>query len=450
MAKFFFHLRATLRLAVPVILSQLAQTMLGLTDTLMVGRLGETPLAAVALGNTVFFLVLFGGNGLMSAVAPMAAQAYGAQDHTTPARAARQALWLALGISLPVMALLFLAGDLFVHLGQPPEVSALAEGYLDMMAWGFFPALGFSALRGLVEAVEKPVVIAVMGVVGIGANAGLNAVLMYGYFGLPEMGVAGTGLSSTLIFVLAFVVLALYVGFSPATRDMGVFRSLRTPDPEVMRELIVIGWPIAAAWLLEAGMFSATAYLQGFFGATALAAHQVALQSAVFMFNVPLGIGIATSVRVGHEVGREDPSAVAWAAWIGVGCSLVFMTMSATAFLLFPRSLIALYVEIDAPANADVVAQAVLMLGVAALFQIFDGLQVTASGALRGLKDTRGPMVIGGISYWIVGMSTAVVLAFVLDVGPVGLWWGLVSGLGVASVLLCWRLHRKLRRHAAR
>lgn len=428
----------------PVILSQLAQTTLGLTDTLMVGRLGETSLAAVALGNTVFFLLLFGGNGLMSAVAPIAAQAHGADDHSLPGRAARQALWLALFVSIPVTAFLLVVGDLFVHLGQPPEVAALADGYLDMIAWGYFPALAFTALRGMVEAVSKPVIVTILGVVAIGLNAGANAVLMYGYFGFPEMGVVGTGLASTLVFAAGFVALGAYIAFSKATRDYGVFRAMRTPDREMMRELIVVGWPIAGAWLLEAGMFSATAYLQGFFGATALAAHQVALQSAVFMFNVPLGISIATAVRVGQEVGRKDPSSVKWAAWMGIGCSVAFMSLSATAFLFFPRSLIALYVDVREAANDAVVAQAVMMLGVAGIFQLFDGLQVTTAGALRGLKDTRGPMIIGGISYWLVGMTTGVVLAFVLDVGPVGLWWGLVAGLAVAGVLLAIRLHRSL------
>ncbi len=440
MAKFLFHLRATLRLAIPVILSQLAQTTLGLTDTIMVGRLGETPLAAVALANTIFFLFLFGGNGLMSAVAPIAAQAHGAEEHGTPGRAARQALWLGFFVSIPVVAFLSIIGDYLAALGQPPDVAALADDYLDILAWGYFPALAFTAMRGMVEAVAKPVVITVIGGGAIFVNILGNGLFIYGWLGAPELGVAGSALSSALVFTGGALVLGLYVAFSRSTREYAVFRAFRTPDPEVMREIIAVGWPIAVSWLLEAGMFSATAYLQGFFGATALASHQVALQSAVFMFNIPLGISIATGVRVGHEAGRKDASGVRWAAWMGIGCSIVFMSVSAVAFVVAPRAVIGLYVDLGDPANADVVSTAIVLLGVAGLFQIADGIQVTTAGALRGLKDTRVPMVIAAIAYWGFGMTTGVVLAFYMDVGPAGLWWGLVAGLGAASVGLVWRL----------
>jgi MATE family multidrug resistance protein len=244
------------------------------------------------------------------------------------------------------------------------------------------------------------------------------------------------------VFWFIFLLLALYVQTVPRFKSYLVFSRLGKPDPQYFRELFRIGWPIGMSYGIEAGLFMITALMIGTLGSTQLAAHQVAIQCAAFTFMVPLGIGIATSVRVGQAVGRRDPEGARWAGYLGIMLSAAFMLCTAVLFWTVPRSIISLYLDLSNPANAEVVALAITLLGIAAFFQLFDGVQVAAAGALRGLKDTRIPMVLAFFSYWLLGLSVGYVLGFRTGWGSVGLWWGLVVGLAAAATLLTLRFHR--------
>ena len=440
---FLTELRRTAALALPLILAQLAQVSLTFIDTLMVGRLGNEQLAAIALGSSVFTMALIVGMGVMFAVGPTVSQAHGAGDEVITARATRQGLWLALGLTVPAMILFWNAAPLLLWMGQDAETVRLAAGYLQAISWGYLPGLWFIGLRGLLEGISKPRPIMLIALAGIGLNIFANNALMFGRFGFPALGLVGTGWASTFVFWMSFLLAAMYV--QRTLPQLEVFTKLRTPDVSVLRDLFVIGWPIGLTLGFEGGLFTITALLMGLVGTVELAAHQIAIQSASFTFMVPVGLSAATAVRVGQAAGRKDADGVQRAVGVGMAFSLGFMMLTALTFWLIPGRVVSLYLDASDPANRAVVDTAVLFLGFAAAFQIFDGVQVSAAGALRGLKDTRVPMLISLFSYWGIGMATGATLTFGLGVGGRGLWTGLVVGLIAAAGLLSWRLWRKTR-----
>lgn len=440
------EVKELLLLAGPVVAAQLGQISNGFVDTVMVGRLGSAELAGVALGNSTFFFFLLVSLGMVMAVGPMVSQAYGAGEHEPIGRSVRQGLWLGVALTIPAFVLLWNAAPVWRLMGQDEATVRIAQQYLRAIVWGFLPFLWFIALRSFVEAVSRPWPVTYIVFAGVGLNVGANYVLMYGKLGFPALGLVGTGWASTLVYWFLFLMLAGYTQALPRFRAFRLFARLGKPDPHYFRELFRIGWPIGVSYGIEVGLFSATAFLMGTLGPTPLAAHQVALQCAAFTFMVPLGIGIATSVRVGQAVGRRDPARARWAGTLGVGLAAAFMLCAALLFWAAPRSVVSLYLNLDDPANADVVALAVTLLGVAAVFQIFDGVQVAAAGALRGLKDTRVPMLLAVISYWLLGLPVSAALGFGAGWGARGLWWGFVLGLASAAVLLTWRFHRHVQR----
>lgn len=431
-----------LRLAGPVVAAQLAQMSMGLTDTIMVGRLGEEALAGVALGNTVFFFLAVTCMGVVMAVGPMVSQAFGAGDRETIERSVRQGFWLGAVLTVPAFAILWHAGPALRLIGQPAETVAAAEGYLRAVLWGFLPFLWFMALRGFVEGISRPLPVTLVTLVGVALNVGANYVLMFGALGFPALGLVGTGWASTIVFWALLLMLAGYARRDRTLRTYRIFRTIGRPDVRTFRELVGIGWPIGVSLGIESGLFMTTALLIGLIGTTALAAHQIALQCAAFAFMVPLGIGMAASIRVGQAAGRGDWEGARRSGRVGVGLAAVFMSGTAVWFWAFPETLVGFFLDLDEEANRSVVDLAVVLLGVAAVFQVFDGIQVSAAGALRGLKDTRRPMAIGFVSYWLVGLTTGCLLGFVLGWGAVGLWWGLVVGLGAAAILLTVRFRK--------
>lgn len=434
---------AALALAWPVALSQLGQVSLGFVDTLMVGRLGPDALASVALGGAVFFTTILMGMGVVAAVGPMVSQAFGAGEVEPVGRSTRQGLWLGLIMAVPAMVLLAFVEPFFLAIGQDPGAARGAQAYLRAIIWGIPAVFWFMALRSYLEGLGRPRAVTAIVFAGVLVNVAANYVLMYGKLGAPALGIVGTGIASSLVYWCEFMLLAAYVRARPALRVHAVFVGLRRPDPTYLRELIRIGWPIGGSYGLEAGLFSATALLMGILGTTELAAHQIALQSAAFTFMVPLGIGIATSVRVGQAVGRGDAEAARRSGVVGIGLSAAFMACAALVFFLAPRFVIALYIDVDQAANATVAALAATLLAYAATFQIFDGVQVSAAGALRGYKDTRRPMLLNLFAYWCIGLPVGVWLGFRTDLGPRGLWLGLVCALATASVMLTTRFLRQ-------
>ncbi len=443
--RFWDEIPPTLRLAGPVVAAQLGQISMGFVDTVMVGRLGADALAGVALGNTLFFFLLILCTGMIQAVGPMVSQAMGAGEPDIIERSARQGLWLGLILSVPVLVLLWNIEPLLHLLGQSEVAVEGATGYLRAILWGFLPACWFMALRNFVEGLARPLPVTIITIAAACLNVGANYALMFGAGPLPALGLVGTGWASTIVFWTMFGLLSTLVVTRAPFRDYTIFGKIRVPDPSILRELVDIGWPMGISRGVEAGLFMITALMVGTLGATALAAHQVAVQCAAFMFMVPMGIGIAGQVRVGHAAGRRQRAGVRRAGYAAITIATVFMTMSMVAFLTVPEWIVALYIDTSDAANDGVVRLAVQLLGIAAVFQVVDGLQVAAADALRGLKDTRGPMVIGLISYWAIGLSLGYTLGIPLGYGASGMWWGLVAGLAVAAVWLTARFHRQTR-----
>lgn len=434
---------STLRLAAPVAAAQLAQVSMGFVDTVMVGRLGSEALAAVALGHSIFFFVTIWCMGMVMAVGPMVSQAFGAGEVEPVERSVRQGLWLGFMLAVPVFVLLYNIAPVLRLLGQEEMTVRNASAYLRAVVWGALPFLWFIGLRNFVEGLGRPMQVTIITFCGVALNVGANYVLIYGKLGFPALGLVGTGYASALSYWFLFGTLATVVQLRPVFRRYRIFSQLHRPDVRYLRELVRIGWPIGVSLGVESGLFSTTAVMMGLLGHTSLAAHQVALQCAAFTFMVPLGIGIATSVRVGQAVGRRDATGVRRAGWTGIGLAAVFMMGTAVLFWTVPESIIALYLDVRNPANAEVVRLAVRLLGIAAVFQLFDGLQVSTSGALRGLKDTRVPMIVCFIAYWVIGLPGGVAMGFGAGWGSVGLWWGLVLGLVAAASLLLWRFYRR-------
>jgi len=426
----------TMSLAVPIVVTQLAHISMSFVDTIMVGRLGADELAGVALGNTVFFSMLIFCMGILMAVGPMVSQAYGAGDTESVGRSVRQGLWMTVLLGL-VGFVLIRNADFFLQLtGQTPANTARSASYLDAIGWGVFPFLGFVALRSFMEAVARPRIVTAIALIGVLLNIGANWVLMYGHFGFPALGLVGTGWASTIVFTFNFLALLFIVARERSFDVYGIFSRIGRPDPTYFRELVRIGWPIGTSMGVEMGLFMATVLMMGWISTTALAAHQVAIQCAAFSFMVPLGIGMATSVRVGHCVGQRNPDGARRAGLTGMGLSAGFMAVAAVFFWLIPERLVGLYLDTSLASNAPVVDLAVSLLAFAAVFQVVDGIQVSAMGALRGLKDTRAPMVLSVMSYWGLGLTSGYILAFHAGFEERGLWMGLVVGLAVAAVLL--------------
>lgn len=437
------ELRELGRLAWPLVLAQLAQNGMGFIDTVMVGRLGPDALAAIALGNTVFFFILIGFSAVLFSVGPFVAQAYGGGRRDEAARAVRQGLWLALFLSVPGILVFVFGERLLLLAGQSAATAAGAGLYLRGMAFGFPAVLALTALRGFLEGHGDTRPILFVSALGVGLNVLGNDALMFGRLGFPRLGLVGTAYASAFAFLMMAVLLGGYIAWRyPVYR---VFGNLRRPDRAMMFALVRVGWPIGLTSAFEAGLFSLATLLMGQYGTGALAGHQIAMQSTSTTFMVPLGIGIATGVRVGQAVGRGDPAAVRSAAYTGLSVAAGFMIVSAAVFWLLPGVIIRLYLG---PGASDVSAAFVFaarFLAVAALFQIFDGTQVAAVGALRGLKDTRVPMLLTLVAYWLVGVPVAVGLSFGLRLGPIGLWFGMLAGLATAAALLVARVVQQVR-----
>ena len=440
----FSEVKKCLMLAVPLAAAQLAQSATGFVDTVMMGWLGSQTIASGGLGAVIFTFCLLIATGILSAVSPLAAQAYGAGNLEKVGTIVRFGLGISLVLGMPITLLLCNGGGLLLLLGQDANTAALAETYLRAIAWGFIPALGFAVLKSFLSALLQPLLIIVTVVLGTLLNITGNYVLMFGKLGFPALGLAGIGWASTLSLWIMFVALTVYVCNQPNFAVYGIFRpssnkAFPIEHRRIIGEIFQIGLPIGGLVAVEAGLFTVVTFLIGQLGTNALAAHQIALQTISISFQMALGISLATTVRVGQLAAQNDLIAIRRAGYVGIGIAGLFMTVVGIAFWLVPKSIISLYIDISNENNADVVALAVKLLGVAAIFQIVDGVQVTAAGALRGLKDTRIPMLIGIFAYWCVGLFTGYAFGIWSGYGAIGLWWGLAIGLAIAAIILTWR-----------
>lgn len=437
--RFFTELRACLHLAIPLASAQLAQAANGFVDTVMMGSLGSETLAAGGLGATTFIFILIVSTGLVSAVSPIVAEAHGRHDDREVQHATVQGLWLVIILTAPITALLWNALPLLNLLGQEETTSRLAAEYLRAIAPGYFPALVFVVLRCFVSALSKPRSVMVIMVAGVVLNAIANYGFIYGRLGLPTLGLAGVGLASTVSYWAMGLALSLYILLKEPFKDYRIWQCAHRFRSKPFEEILRIGLPIGMLAIFESGLFGTTTVLAGQLGSTTLAAHHIALQTAAINFMVPFGISQATTVRVGQLMGQCDARSARLAGYVGIASGSVFMSLMAVVMITLPMPIISLYIDLSDPQNQDVIQVAIALLSVGAMFQLVDGIQVIAAGALRGLKDTRVPMFIGILSYWGIGFTGGYTTAFVLGLGGVGLWLGLALGLLAAAIALTWR-----------
>ena len=438
--------RALLTLALPLVLTEICQMSMGATDMVMMGWLGAEELAAGALANHFYGFFVLIATGIMSAVAPLVAQALGARQFRAVRRSVRQGLWAAAAVTLPSLAVLWHSGTILVLLGQDPAISAQSQAYLRAMIWGLLPALWYLVLAHFLAAHSRPRAALVVTLVAIVANAGLNYVLMFGHFGLPAYGLVGAGISTALVDCLLFLGLLIFVLQDRRLRRYHILARIWRPDWARFRELFRIGLPIGLAMLAEIGLFLGSTLLIGRFGADQLAAHGLAIECVALAYMVPYGIGQAAAVRVGLARGRADAPGVRLAAWSALTWGFSLSLAPAICFWFLADRIVGLFLDGAVPENAAAVAFAVAFLKIAAFFQAVDAAQVIASGALRGLKDTRVPMLLAILGYWVCGLGAALFFAFELGYEGRGAWMGLVVGLTVAAPLMLLRLRVMLQR----
>jgi multidrug resistance protein, MATE family len=436
----------TIKLALPIALTQLGQVAMMTSDLALLGRLGNHVVAASALAHTILFAAFVVGMGIVSAVSPLASQAFGARDPRMVRRALRVGLWAATFLGVP-MTLSQLYGEaMLLALGQTPEAATLASSYLWGLAWCLVPAWWFIALRGFMQSVNRPEPGLWITLAAIPANAALAYALIYGAFGLPRLEMFGAGLATTIVN-LGMCIAGVWVCY--ACRPFKKYRILGRfwrPDWMLFGRLFAVGAPISGTMLLEYGVFAAAALLMGWLGTAALAAHQIAITVASIMFMVPFGVSMAATVRVGHAAGRRDSEAARRAGMAAVALGMVFMT-AMTLIVALARTVIPLLFLGFETSTTDATLQlAAILLAVGASFFIADGVQTVAAGALRGLNDTRMPLLFAAICFWAVGFTACWALGFTLGYGPTGIWIGLSIGLTIYALLLIRRFHMLTKR----
>jgi multidrug resistance protein, MATE family len=446
-AAWLAELRAMLALGWPLVLTNVAQIALTTTDVIVLGRVGAEALAAGALGVNLYLAILIFAIGLITATSPMMAEAIGRKLHVVRdvRRTFRQGLWSAAIISVPAWLLLWHTEPIMRLFGQTPQAAADAQSFVRLLQWGFLPTLGFVALRSFVAALQQPKWALVVTGITILFNIAANWALVFGHLGLPAMGLRGSGLATTLSNLFLFVSFALVVGFHRKFRRYHLFGRWWRADWPRFAKLWRVGLPIGAAMAFEITVFNAAVFLMGQFGTAAIAAHTIAIQVGSVTFMVPMGLGQAATVRVGQARGAGDRDAITRAGWTAFALGVGFMASMSALIILAPRLLIGAFLDIDDPANAPVIAFAMSFLFCVAVFQIADGAQSVGAGMLRGLQDTRMPMIFAAVGYWGFGMPLGLLLAFKLGFGPVGIWIGLASGLVAVAIVMLWRWTRRER-----
>ena len=438
------ELGATLQLAWPLILSNLTMAAIQATDVVLMGWLGARPLAASALGLNLTFAFSLICLGLVTASSPMMATALGARLRSVHQvrRTFRQSFWMVGTVTLPVWLVLWNSEPVIRALGQEPALARDAQTFLHGYMWSMLPFLLFQAMRNFVAALERPGWVLAISLAGIVTNALLGYGLIFGRFGLPAWGIFGGGLASSIVWTVQALLLALVIVTDRKFRRFHLFGRFWRPDWPRYRKLWKLGLPIGLAMGFEGGVFSAAAYLMGLINAESVAAHAVALQIAALSFMVPWGLAQAATVRVGRHLGEGDRAGImraGWTAWIlGVG----FMALMAVLIWSIPHQLITIFLD-DTPENAQVIALGVSFLAIAAIFQVVDGAQVVGAGMLRGLHDTRVPMIFTFIGYWAIGIGIGAWLAFERGWQGQGIWTGLAVGLAIVAVLMIWRWTRR-------
>jgi multidrug resistance protein, MATE family len=431
------ELRAMIALAVPVVLSELGWMAQGVVDTIMVGKLGPAAIGAVALGNAVFYTPSLFGIGLLLGLDTLVSHAYGRRDHDACHHWLAQGVYLACVVSPPLMLVLLGVSFGFTHVGITPEVAAPAASYLRILTLGTLPLLLYGAARRYLQGVGQVRVVTVAFVLANLLNWAGNWVFIYGKLGMPALGVDGSAWSTVVARIGMAVALIGFAWRYERSRGHPLFRHWAAPSLLKLKQLVRIGAPAAGQIIAEVGAWNLGTFSAGWLTPVALATHQIALNYAALTYMVPLGISAAAAVSVGHAIGAGDQSRARRAGWLAMGLGTAFMLSAAVVFFVAPRPLIELYTH-----DAQVLAVGPSLLWLAAAFQIFDGIQTVSTGALRGLGETRVPMIVNLIGYWVVGLPLGFILCFVLHWGIYGLWIGLTVALVIIASTLLQRWNR--------
>jgi MATE family multidrug resistance protein len=431
------HARGVLRLGLPLIGGHLAQFAIGLTDTIMMGWYGVPELAALTLAGSFFFTLFLFGSGFAWAIMPMVATFAVRGDEVQVRRATRMALWLSTLYFLMILPILWFSGTILRAIGQTEEVAALAQVYLRVAGLGMLPALGVMTLKNYLAGLELTRVVLWITLVAVVANAVANYALVFGNWGAPEMGIAGAALASVLVQVVSLGLVIVYARWVLPQHEL--FVRFWRPDWEMFARVFHLGWPIGLTTLAEVALFAGSAVMMGWLGTVALAAHGVAIQVASAAFMIQLALANAATVRAGAAFGRADVDHLQRGARVVIALGAVTVALTVAVFVAMPDALLGVFIDPSDPDREAILAVGKGLLVMAALFQAVDAAQVIHIGLLRGLQDTRVPMIMAAVAYWGVGMPCAWIFGFVLGWGGEGIWLGLVVGLAVAAGLMMWR-----------
>lgn len=439
------EIAATYRLAWPLALANLLQMLVHAIDVIFVARLGEQALAASSLSIALFGLLLWSMTGLTGIVAALIAEELGRRRHAVREvrRSVRMGLWVAVGAGALGMAVCSMGEPIMRATGQDAAVASRAGAFLRVIMWAMIPMLASNVLRNFVAALGRPIFATAITGSAIFVSALGNYAFVFGNLGAPALGLEGSALASVATAAYIFAAYAVAIRGDRRLRRYRLFGNWWRSEWTRLAEILRLGTPVTLTILAEAGLFSGAAFLMGRIGASELAGHTVALQVAALAFQIPFGVGQAATIRVGYHYGAGDRAAIGRAGWVALAMGGGFMLLTAGAMLFAPRAILRIYVDPDAAANGAMVGFAVRYMMVAAAFQLFDGLQAVAAGALRGLQDTRVPMLIALFAYWGPGLGTSVWLGFFTPREGLGIWLGLATGLVVAAAMLTFRWARR-------
>ena len=434
---------AIVAIAAPLAAAYLAEFAIYVTDMMFVGRLGTVELAAVGLAGGLIYDVLSISIGVISIVGVLVAQAHGRHDKPEASRFVRQGLWIAAMMSLVGMGFCLILIPLLSLTGQEPDVLAFGEDYTLALMWSFPATMIYTVLANFLAALGRAHVIMAVAIASVGLNLVVNYTLVFGHFGFPALGVAGAGYGTVFVSFFTLACLAGYVRWSRAIEDYMIFPGLRRPEPRVWGDILRHGLPIAGITIAESGMFSVVAILMGLFCAAALAASQIVFGVIDIGLVLAFAIAEAAAIRVAYGIGAGEPQQSRNAGFLALAMGSVIILIVAAIVWSVPELVVGLFLGALESADTEVTTLAISLFTVAAIFQIFDGLQMIAVQSLRGLKDTLVPMLLACLGLWGFGVTGGYLLGFVAGWGPQGLWWGLSLGLGVTAILLVWRFHAR-------
>ncbi|MCW8884801.1 MAG: MATE family efflux transporter [Motiliproteus sp.] len=439
--RFSVEIAAILKLGTPIIITQVSQAAMGFTDTLMAGRYGDTDLAAIAIGGSLWMPVLLAMTGILLATTPMVAQAYGSGDNSRIRTTIQQGLWLALLLGLVAAGLLWLSPPIFQRMEVEPSVAAISTGYLEALSWGFPAAAAYQVLRSTNEALHQTKPIMLISLLALGCNIPLNYVLIYGEAGFPELGGVGCGWATALVMWMQLLVLWLYSRYSQSFNNIQFWKDWQSPRKDQQLELLWLGVPIGVSIFIEVSMFAFIALFLAPLGAETVAGHQITISFTTLVFMIPLSLSMALTIRCGYAIGLGQPDYARFICKAGLLLAASIATLTSTGIYLFSEQIASIYTN-----NETIQQYAITLLVLACIFQFSDAIQVNCAGALRGYKDTRVPLIAVFIAYWLIGLPLGYSLSLTgiwgEPWGARGFWTGLIAGLSIAAVLLGWRLYR--------